>query len=51
MWNWGPKDDFEEIARLVGDRDWDWEHASTQLKKVCEDGFPNEISCLNNRQA
>ena len=34
LWTWGPRDDFEEIARLVGDEDWDWEHASEQLKKV-----------------
>ena len=34
VWNWGPRDDFDEIARLVGDRDWDWEHASRQMKKV-----------------
>lgn len=34
LWTWGPRDDFEEMARLVGDEEWDWEHASRQLKKL-----------------
>ena len=39
MWTWGPRDDFEEIARLVGDEEWDWEHARGRLKKVCDEAL------------
>ena len=34
VWNVGPKDDFDEIARIVGDVEWDWDHAHERFKKV-----------------
>ena len=45
VWSWGPKDDFDEIARLVGDRNWDWEHASRQMKKVRRIYCLDDIAC------
>ena len=34
VWTVGPKHDYEEIARLVEDEEWSWEHAHQRFKKV-----------------
>lgn len=44
LWNVGPKDDYDEIARILGDAEWDWDHAHERFKKVlspfkCEKRF------------
>lgn len=33
-WNIGPKDDYDEIARLVGDEEWNWTNAQKRLKRL-----------------
>jgi choline dehydrogenase-like flavoprotein len=30
----GPRDDFEEIARLAGDDSWNWQHAQARFKRL-----------------
>jgi choline dehydrogenase-like flavoprotein len=34
VWNIGPKDDHDEIARLTGDDEWKWENAKERYKRV-----------------
>jgi choline dehydrogenase-like flavoprotein len=34
VWNIGPKDDYDEIARLVGDEEWKWDNAHERFKKL-----------------
>ena len=44
VWNIGPKDDHDEIARLAGDDDWKWDNAKERYKRI-EDyhGFAPDI--------
>lgn len=34
IWNIGPKDDHDEIARLTGNDEWKWENAKERYKRV-----------------
>jgi choline dehydrogenase-like flavoprotein len=34
VWNVGPRDDFEEIAKRTGDDEWKWENAQRLLKEI-----------------
>lgn len=44
VWNIGPKDDHDEIARLTGDDDWKWENARERYKRIeSYHGFVPEI--------
>ena len=46
-YNVGPRDDFEEIARLVGDEEWKWENAHQRLKRLeSYSGRPPDVSQL-----
>jgi len=49
-YNIGPKDDHDEIARLVGDDDWKWENARERYKRIeSYHGFPPEIPSGMNK--
>jgi choline dehydrogenase-like flavoprotein len=44
VFNIGPKDDHDEIARLTGDDDWKWENAHERYKRIeSYHGFPPDI--------
>jgi len=44
VFNIGPKDDHDEIARLTGDDDWKWVNAHERYKRIeSYHGFPPEI--------
>lgn len=44
VWNIGPKDDHDEIARLTGDDDWSWKNARERYKRIENyHGFVPEI--------
>lgn len=34
LYDIGPKDDFDEIARVLGDDDWKWSNAHRIFKEV-----------------
>jgi len=34
VWTVGPKDDYDEIARLVGDDEWKWQNVHEQYKRI-----------------
>jgi choline dehydrogenase-like flavoprotein len=34
VWTIGPKDEFDEIARIVGDDEWQWENVQQRFKRI-----------------
>ncbi|KIW62643.1 hypothetical protein PV04_10800 [Phialophora macrospora] len=34
VWTLGPKDDYDEIARLVDDEDWKWKNVQQRYKRI-----------------
>ena len=49
FWHVGPRDGFEEIARVVGDDDWSWEHSQRRIKAVRK--FLTHAYCLRSQVA
>lgn len=33
-WTFGPRDEFNELARLVRDKSWDWLHAQARFRQI-----------------
>lgn len=42
----GPKDDYDEFARLVGDDFFDWKHAQERIKKFESYKYPSDPAVL-----
>lgn len=45
VWTIGPKDDHDQIARVVGDEEWNWTNAQQRYKRIeSYHGAPSEVS-------